>query len=171
MLRKQKYFKDPQRPIGSRTRHLTLEESQGASEDGAQSNSPIILREEDDEDNRSLQDIPAATQGGSEGLGFNGQVDRDASVSDGGHQELPNMGREHLQEEASETLMEQKDQFDEDKKRLVARCSYDGYAIYGRILCLVVKRRLGVKDRPAVSHGPAMMEDWIASTQVGVQDD
>ncbi|KAI9793601.1 MAG: hypothetical protein M1835_007153 [Candelina submexicana] len=58
----------------------------------------------------------------------------------------------------------------DDKKKLALNTSYDGFNIYGRILCLVVKRKEMSKARTADGRvtigGQAMMEDWIASTQV-----
>ena len=56
----------------------------------------------------------------------------------------------------------------DDKKKLALRTSYDGFSIYGRILCLVVKRRGNAKGKDLVGGaGQAMMEEWIASTQMG----
>ncbi|KAI1647125.1 uncharacterized protein F4817DRAFT_338535 [Daldinia loculata] len=74
---------------------------------------------------------------------------------------------------------------DDDKKKLAMDISYDGFSIYGRVLCLVVKRRegnIGAGPQPAGrgrtsgtggSHatkhgggGQAMMENFIISTQV-----
>ena len=63
---------------------------------------------------------------------------------------------------------------DEDKKKLGLKTTYDGFSIYGRILCLIVKRK-GKKAVPGtVSGGSQMMEEWV-STQVaqetGLLDD
>ncbi|KAI0844122.1 hypothetical protein F5Y00DRAFT_210520 [Daldinia vernicosa] len=74
---------------------------------------------------------------------------------------------------------------DDDKKKLAMDISYEGFSIYGRVLCLVVKRRegnIGAGPQPAGrgrtsgtggSHatkhgggGQAMMENFIISTQV-----
>ncbi|KAI0837661.1 hypothetical protein F5Y06DRAFT_271005 [Hypoxylon sp. FL0890] len=75
---------------------------------------------------------------------------------------------------------------DDDKKKLAMDISYEGFSIYGRVLCLVVKRRDGNigtgpqqtgRGRSATaaggSHamkpgggGQAMMENFIISTQV-----
>ncbi|KAI1414079.1 hypothetical protein F5Y13DRAFT_21672 [Hypoxylon sp. FL1857] len=75
---------------------------------------------------------------------------------------------------------------DDDKKKLAMDISYEGFSIYGRVLCLVVKRRDGNigsgpqqtgrgRATPAAggSHatkpgggGQAMMENFIISTQV-----
>jgi hypothetical protein len=71
---------------------------------------------------------------------------------------------------------------DDDKKKLAMDISYEGFSIYGRVLCLVVKRL----DRPnaaissgsstttaargkggkAGATGQAMMENFIISTQL-----
>jgi hypothetical protein len=55
----------------------------------------------------------------------------------------------------------------EDKKKLMMNTTYDGFRIYGRILCLVVKRKGVVKGKQIVGGaGQAMMEEWIASSQM-----
>ena len=55
---------------------------------------------------------------------------------------------------------------EDDKKKLAMDTSYEGFSIYGRILCLVVKRKGVVKGKViAGGTGQAMMEDFIASTQ------
>ena len=56
----------------------------------------------------------------------------------------------------------------DDKKKLGMRTTYDGYSIYGRVLCLIVKRRGTAHLGPSgakVTGGQANMENWIASTQ------
>ena len=64
----------------------------------------------------------------------------------------------------------------DDKKKAAFNTTYDGYSIYGRILCLIVKRK-GQKGKSAVGGGAgqAMMEEWITSTQAleegGMMDD
>ncbi|KAK4038384.1 hypothetical protein C8A01DRAFT_17545 [Parachaetomium inaequale] len=67
----------------------------------------------------------------------------------------------------------------DDKKKMAMDISYEGFAIYGRVLCLVVKRRgegtaRGGSSAVLASNqaqtgrpgGQAMMENWIASTQL-----
>jgi hypothetical protein len=61
----------------------------------------------------------------------------------------------------------------DDKKKMALDVSYEGFAIYGRVLCLVVKRRVdGSSGRssntsqPSQVGGQAMMENWITSTQI-----
>jgi hypothetical protein len=64
----------------------------------------------------------------------------------------------------------------DDKKKMAMDISYEGFAIYGRVLCLVVKRRggrpaqatAGSKSQTASSQAgnQAVMENWITSTQM-----
>lgn len=62
----------------------------------------------------------------------------------------------------------QRMQYVNDKKKLALDTTYDGFSIYGRILCLVVKRRGAAKGKGLVGEaGQAMMEGWISSTQMG----
>ncbi|OBT86278.1 hypothetical protein VE02_05573 [Pseudogymnoascus sp. 03VT05] len=49
-----------------------------------------------------------------------------------------------------------------DEKKMAMRSEYDGYGIYGRVLCLIVTKT-AVKD--AGGGGREVMEEWIASTQ------
>ena len=59
-------------------------------------------------------------------------------------------------------------EIEDDKKKLALNTMYDGFSIYGRILCLVVKRRGTAKGKESAGgSGQAMMEEWIASTQMG----
>lgn len=61
---------------------------------------------------------------------------------------------------------------EDEKKKLALNTTYDGYAIYGRILCLIVKRRGVVRGKEVVTGtGQAVMEEWVRSTQVGAGED
>lgn len=65
-------------------------------------------------------------------------------------------------------LGEEDDGGEDDKKKLGMNTTYNGFSIYGRILCLVVKRRGTAKGKElAGGAGQAMMEEWITSTQMG----
>lgn len=59
----------------------------------------------------------------------------------------------------------------DDKKKLAMDISYEGFSIYGRVLCLVVKRRgdgVGNRGKGTAAAGSqqATMENWITSTQM-----
>ena len=53
----------------------------------------------------------------------------------------------------------------DDKKKLGIKTLYDGFAIYGKILCLIVKRTNVPTIIKAGASGSAVMENWV-STQV-----
>lgn len=58
------------------------------------------------------------------------------------------------------------DEGEDDKKKLAARTSYDGFAIYGRILCLVVKRRGSAAKNGSTTNnatGQQMLETWVST--------
>lgn len=68
----------------------------------------------------------------------------------------------------------------DDKKKLAMDIRYEGFSIYGRVLCLVVKKRDGLSagrnaaaktgrragQSAAPGGGQAVMENWITSTQM-----
>ncbi|KAL7787378.1 hypothetical protein V8C37DRAFT_390541 [Trichoderma ceciliae] len=58
---------------------------------------------------------------------------------------------------------------DDHKKKLAMDVSYEGFAIYGRVLCLIVKKR-ETKAQQNLG-GQARMENWITSTQIPVGED
>ena len=62
---------------------------------------------------------------------------------------------------------EEEDVGEDDKKKLGMDTTYDGFSIYGRILCLVVKRKSTTKGKETAGGArQPMMEEWIASTQM-----
>lgn len=182
ILTKHKHFRDkvPPRMQSNSTKLL-----------GETSASPIdvdtaapILREED-EDEVPLDKIPEAGDAGqnkrpreipASGSEFEGDSDVE-SVHDSA---APPSKRAKQREAPSEGEEEE-----EDKKKMAMDISYEGFAIYGRVLCLVVKRReAAAGGRPPAAPaaaatagqkptGQAMMENWISSTQVpaGMEDE
>jgi hypothetical protein len=70
------------------------------------------------------------------------------------------------------------DDQDDNKKKMAMDVSYEGFALYGRVLCLVVKKRESQSSasnaaRASVAEpgqnkprGQAVMENWITSTQM-----
>lgn len=62
----------------------------------------------------------------------------------------------------------------DQKKKLSLNTLYEGFSIYGRILCLVVKRR-GLPNRTGNSSAPVssqrMMEDWVSTQAAAEQVD
>jgi hypothetical protein len=92
-----------------------------------------------------------------------------------------NQGGEDDEEEEEDTpaiIIPEDNDNDDDKKKSMMDTTYNGFSIYGRILCLIVtrkgKRDPGRMGTGTVEGGSQMMEQWV-STQVageaGLEDD
>ena len=144
VLTRQKLFrpKAAAKPTGG-----TRERPVDVTDDGAV---PLLRQESSDEDKVDLAQIPL------EGAvrPHAAAADDTVSVSSGGSD------RKAAAEGGATD--------DDDKKKLGLTTSYEGFNIYGRILCLIVKRT-GAEPQAARqasgAGGQAMMEEWIASTQ------
>jgi hypothetical protein len=147
---------------------------------------PIIIREEDDDDSTILNNIPEA--GGDKDQARRSTRNKrrrgdasEAAVSEASDSDdsftfesAPSTkrpktnGPSHSDADQGDNEMELED----DKKKLGLNTSYDGFSIYGRILCLIVKRK-GVRN-PASGSGAIssqhMMENWV-STQAAAEGD
>jgi len=158
LLTKQKHFREPNKKgIQSNSNKLT----------GSTDNTPIdvdmpmIRREVSEEESLNLQDLPA--------------LDDDSNslfVSDDEDTRRPKTRRANGDSPVTSPRPQQRtmggEDQDGDKKKMAMETSYDGFAIYGRVLCLVVKRRdkKGKGPAQAVTGGQARMEEWITSTQM-----
>lgn len=64
---------------------------------------------------------------------------------------------------------------EDDKKKLALNTSYEGFSIYGRILCLIVKRKGPKKAAGSgvAGVGSEMMESWVSTqaAQEGIAND
>lgn len=62
---------------------------------------------------------------------------------------------------------------DDDKKKLGFQTTYEGFSIWGWILCLFVERKggPGKKSTGLDGNAQALMQDWITSTQEQKDDD
>lgn len=127
---------------------------------------PDLLREESGEaQGMRLADLPAA--GEEDDIGVSNLPKEESReelfVSDGSEDEAStSKGKD------KNTTMTDASDREDDKKKLALNTTYDGFSIYGRILCLVVKRRGTAKGKEVASgSGQAMMEEWISSTQMG----
>ena len=114
------------------------------------------LREESDDEDFKIEPTPLATDSRSANLNATGSpIAVDDDDQDATDAQSPEVERDHTQDE---------------KKKLGLTTIYDGFRIYGRILCLVVKR----KGKSSTGRtGQAMVEEWISSTQAkedGVPD-
>lgn len=163
---------------------------------------PVIIREEDGDSPINLDDIPEA---GPQDANDNDKApafsprrnkrqrhDTDESLfvhSSSGledsygfqTQRIPPLKRSKRSKDAETPKDAPEDSVaEEDKKKLSMNTSYDGFSIYGRILCLVVKRKGGKSvgsgsGAAPASSGQHMMENWVstqaAQDQAGDDED
>jgi hypothetical protein len=175
LLTKHKHFEDKPR-IRSNSNKLTNWLTTGTSEkpleiaDG--DDTPIVIREESDGDDLDMADVPEVAVG---------------ELESRPHQRASNRARRSRiadplfvnessdsEEDAFQTqrdAAEQEEDAADDKKKLSMSTVYDGFSIYGRILCLVVRRTgtipAGAETNPLASS-QQMLENWV-STQA-IQD-
>jgi hypothetical protein len=182
-LTKQKIFKDKAR-IQSNSGKLTNWLTTGTSDQPVVINEdavdPIVIREEDDDEPINLADIPAADQPGKQPKRparqrhRRGKNEDDALSNRSGSEdsdlfvpEPTNRSRTKARTENADQDSDDEPQAD-DKKKLGLNTSYDGFSIYGRILCLVVKRR-GVRNvagANGATSSQAMLENWVSTQAV-----
>lgn len=114
-----------------RTRHALLVKNktfaESSSDDtGGNRAQPVLIREESDDEDFQLKDIPAAG------------------------------------DKAEDDVEEYRD----DKKKLHLNTTYDGFSIWGFVLCLLVERKGGPGRKDQRSDGAqALMEEWISTQQ------
>jgi hypothetical protein len=181
LLYKQKHFRER----GKKGIQSNSSKLMGATNDNAieVEDAPVILREESEEDGLNLQDLPAAETPPSD------DVDSLFIAEDSGPRRSKrprtttnissppesspesSPGFEPLPKRSKNTEGLPADEATDDKKKMAMDTSYDGFSIYGRLLCLVVKRKDKKGKEPVRSGGQAMMEDWITSTQMPPQEE
>jgi len=175
LLTKQKNFNEPKKKnMKSNSSKLT-----GDTNDTAINveDVPVIRREvSDDEDQVNIQDLPIAEASLSEINDLFVSEDdgprrskraRAATIIDSDEESTP--GDARPLKRAKDTVPRGEEEAD-DKKKMAMQTTYDGFSIYGRVLCLIIKRRDKKGKNPAVVGGQAMMEDWISSTQMPPED-
>lgn len=183
LLTKQKVFRDKNGGIKSNSGKLTGWVTKGGmtNEDAIdveEAEDTVAIRQESDEENDGI--VSGATRTAKRRRAGNEDEDSlfiedDVDVSeDEGFQKM---------EAAPQSKRRRKDGEDDgedgedDKKKLGLNTSYDGFSIYGRILCLVVKKKGGSKGRiPGASAdqaGQQMLENWVSTqaAQEGMMDD
>ncbi|KAK7519560.1 uncharacterized protein IWZ02DRAFT_296785 [Phyllosticta citriasiana] len=142
----------------------------------------ITIRDEEGDQPLSLSDIPEAPTNGSgedqtgspEGLFVNEHSSESEHASG-------SSSRRGKRKQSAVAADDQVEGLKEDKKKLMLNTSYDGFSIYGRILCLVVKRKgaaaKGSGTTGSTAQAPSsqqMMENWVstqAAANVGSEED
>lgn len=190
LLKKHKHFRDKVPPrLQSNTNKLMGETSDNPLNLDLDGNVTIAREESDDEDGTLLANIPTAPEARPTRQKRHRPAPTDDDYdefqsSDDEYEQLPIELDSDTEEPPSKRPRESAEPIDQDgdtddKKKLAMDVSYEGFAIYGRVLCLVVRR----KDNPAnVSRanaasssvkpsGQANMDNWITSTQIPVGED
>ncbi|KAH0341282.1 hypothetical protein KCU81_g6346, partial [Aureobasidium melanogenum] len=125
---------------------------------------PAVLLEED-ADEVTMENIPEANTNKRSRNDDSDDEHIFVQSDEGSEEELPQPWRKKTK------VKDQDNNEEEDKKKMGIKTQYEGFSIYGRILCLIVKRK-GVKKN-AGGNSAAMLETWV-STQAdneGVLDD
>ena len=60
---------------------------------------------------------------------------------------------------------------EDNEKKLGLKTTYEGFSIWGWVLCLLVERKGGPTKKGAGPDAQALMEEWITSTQQQQDDD
>ncbi|KAF3045584.1 hypothetical protein E8E12_010218 [Didymella heteroderae] len=182
VMAKQKMFKDKPH-IQSNSGKLTNWLTTGTSEQPVVINElpadPIIIEEESD-DAVNLADISEAPKRSTRPKRSRHEAEKAASESDGEDLFVPEMAaskRSKTGAMPADAKVIAEDESQDDKKKLGLNTSYEGFSIYGRILCLVVKRR-SVRNAAGGASAPVssqqMLENWVstqAAGQVGDDDE
>ena len=147
---------------------------------------PIIIREEEDEDDAGasmkLSDIPEITSKGTRIRESRQSRERtsaavysnkeDAQEVNNNDNNSSNENNENKAKKTRGSADITEDAIDDDDKKLLLHTTYDGFSIYGRILCLIVnyKKPAAVKQGiakggPATGNrtGQQMLEQWASS--------
>ncbi|RMZ82925.1 hypothetical protein DV737_g1836, partial [Chaetothyriales sp. CBS 132003] len=96
---------------------------------------PLMIREESDEDEMQMNDLPAETTEDDDVV---------CNVDDNGPAEPRRLS---------------------DEKKLGFNTVYDGFNIWGFVLCLLVERKGATLRKSSEGHAQALMEEWIATQQ------
>ncbi|KAF2270823.1 hypothetical protein CC78DRAFT_506226 [Lojkania enalia] len=158
VLTKQKIFKDRRRiqsNSGKLTSWLTTGTGDRPDVISEHSTEPIILREDDEDEPINLDDIPGVSSNGEQDKNSISHIRRRGDSLGTTNSERSDNGRET-----------------QDDKKLSLNTSYDGFSIYGRILCLVVKRkgsRNTAGGTTATTSSQRMLENWV-STQAAAEN-
>jgi hypothetical protein len=189
---KQKVFKDKPR-IKSNSGKLTGWLTSGTSEQpvviNEDSKEPIVIREEDADELINLADIPEAggitkpASDSGQGKRRRGAMQENTvhEVSDSDDSDdsfrlgtAPARKRSKRIEVDADEDEDEHEENDDGKKKLALNTSYEGFSIYGRILCLVVKRK-GVRSQAGgvgvSASSQQMMEQWVSTQAAAEQID
>jgi hypothetical protein len=153
-----------------RGRGARLPREQGA--DSAEQDAEVVISDDGEGDREEEEGQ------GQDGDGLFVGGDEEEDYSDGSAAAAPPPAKRR--KDAARPAQHEAQQ--DDKKKLAMDIRYEGFSIYGRVLCLVVKKRAGgltttggnapakagrkAGQSAAPGGGQAVMENWITSTQM-----
>ncbi|KAM0511676.1 hypothetical protein ACHAPE_009634 [Trichoderma viride] len=189
LLSKHKVFHDKgQSAIQSNASKLIAETNSSPIDVDASDFAPIRIEEDSDNEGIALSDIPSANtrrqakrprsntieDDDEDDLFVNSDDDDNGDEDDASVIDVDSDSRrpKRLRGPVKPPASESEGQFHDDyKKKLAMDVSYEGFAIYGRVLCLIVKKKDAKKTAQQDLGGQAKMENWITSTQIPVGED
>ena len=64
-------------------------------------------------------------------------------------------------------------ELEDDKKKLAFKTTYTGFAIWGKVLCLLISRKGGPGNKTSGGSdgGQALMQEWITASQMQQEED
>lgn len=182
LLSKQKHFREKAPRMMQSNSTKLISETNDEPIDVDASNDPLVLREEEsDDDKLNLAEIPLVGRPKRQRNNDPSYVNvEDSNEEDELPIEIDSDGGEPASKRVREAVglaSDDEDDETDDKKKMAMDVTYEGFAIYGRVLCLVVRKR---ENKPhssrqtatgSMTEGQARMENWITSTQVPVGED
>lgn len=179
MLTKQKVAKEKPR-IQSNSGKLTGWLTTGAHDKPInvtdEQGEPSILREEDDEVIH-LSDVPEAEPMPASNKRDRGVPEDNIISSDSDSNDSLSPEPVHSRKRTRRTDQQADSNTgtgEDDKKKLGLTTNYDGFSIYGRILCLIVKRkgpRTNTGSAAVARSSQKMLESWVSTQAAAEQMD
>jgi hypothetical protein len=172
ILTKHKHFHDKAPEKLRSNTHKLLGATNDNPVDLDEPNVVPVLREESDDEVAALNSIPLADDSGPS----RGQRQRATQSDD----------EFDIDDEEPYAVEDNSDGGDDNpvpqgndgKKKMAMDVSYEGFSIYGRVLCLVVRKKDRSNQRTtgkgrsgSQTGGQARMENWITSTQIPVGEE
>ncbi|KAL1998981.1 hypothetical protein VTN02DRAFT_5237 [Thermoascus thermophilus] len=159
LLTRQKIFGEAKRITSNSTKLTGMDEGPARIDDDSDGGdaAPGVLVESDNESGINLADVPEASE-----------VE--------GTEDHPKRRRRALEDEMHPAPKRKRpeEQLSEDDKKLGLNTTYDGFNIWGWVLCLLVTRK-GEKVRTAKAgseaSGQVLMEEWISTQTPGDLDE
>ncbi|KAL8792275.1 MAG: hypothetical protein Q9195_005154 [Heterodermia aff. obscurata] len=168
ILKKEKRAKSEKPRLGTTERRMTgLGTEDTPLEVGDKDDVALVREESPDDTGIHMDEIPVAgEESGNDSQRLQHDDEGSLFVSDGSDDERTTGGSRRTRVIKEESVALGPPAGEDDKKKMALDTTYDGFTIYGRILCLVVKRRGTARATElAGGAGQAMMEEWISSTQ------